>query len=457
METFTIEHVQTISYGNEGKPQEGLSVSVRIFYEALASGWLRDNFSGRGGGTDFMVLLAIALHARPLRGDDLDLLVSLGVASPEDEGRLYARVTDVGLADELGFSDRETIAMAAQRLKRRGLIDIYPLPPDFRDSRGRFQGSKAYVISGDLNRFLSKEVSEGRPHRAGSTRTVGADLRHRAGLTRTVNGDFESHRAGSTPENRGQTRTNIVEEAEAAEEASPPLTPPTDVSAVWQRFAARKGDPDFEPTHRDRLRLREILAEGYSVEQILAGIDLAFDTRPSTAKPVRGFGYVMRYIRRRPPTGQPAGASLTEGQTLIEGQTPIHEPTLAEEPTLTGGQPAGTVAGVSSADDVGLTGVLYLYTEANGREPTSSEKRRLGELVRRYTAEAVAKAIDECVDSGSARHGYLAIKPIRSVLERWEKSKSGLRKRERRNREPREKSSVATDRESSSRWQPDVG
>lgn len=63
---------------------------VSITSDAIASGWFREHFSGRFK-SDFLVLIAIAMHARPLDGDDLELLVSLHMATPEDRFCLYAR------------------------------------------------------------------------------------------------------------------------------------------------------------------------------------------------------------------------------------------------------------------------------------------------------------------------------------------------------------------------------
>jgi hypothetical protein len=73
-----IEYTQSIAYEQDGAPQERLSISVRFTYEAFSSDWVRENFRGRGGPTDFLVMTAIANHARSLNGDDLRLLVSLG-------------------------------------------------------------------------------------------------------------------------------------------------------------------------------------------------------------------------------------------------------------------------------------------------------------------------------------------------------------------------------------------
>ena len=139
---------------------ELLEVSVRILSTAFSSGWYKEHFNSRGN--DFVVLLSIAMHGRPLKGDDLKLLIDLGMAQPEDDGRLYARVTDLGLADELGMSAK-TIQRCAERLQRQGAISILEIPDmttTFRDSHGRFSGSKVYLLSGDLQgRFLEKNVS----------------------------------------------------------------------------------------------------------------------------------------------------------------------------------------------------------------------------------------------------------------------------------------------------------
>jgi hypothetical protein len=83
-----IEHTQSIAYDDDGTPQERLAVSVRFTYEAFSSGWVKEHFRGQGGPTDFLVMTAIANHARPLHGADLRLLVRLGVATEADEGRL---------------------------------------------------------------------------------------------------------------------------------------------------------------------------------------------------------------------------------------------------------------------------------------------------------------------------------------------------------------------------------
>lgn len=221
-----IEYKQTLGFDGQ-RVSESVEVVCKIYYEMLSTGWLRTHLpNSRSRGTDFMTLIALALHARPLRGEDLDLLVSLGAATPEDEGRLYVRVTDLGLSIEMGLK-RDTVAASAARLAEYGLVDIYDLPPDFRDSKGQFAGTKAYLLSGELARVMRPEVlaagNECAPstdtaesanirsmdvaesdddHRARSTGTAKADDDDRAQLTGTVKDD-EGNRAPSMGTARG--------------------------------------------------------------------------------------------------------------------------------------------------------------------------------------------------------------------------------------------------------------
>ena len=50
------------------------NISVRLHAEALTSGWLRDQFTGRSGPLEFMVLMTITLHTQPLTGKILQQL-----------------------------------------------------------------------------------------------------------------------------------------------------------------------------------------------------------------------------------------------------------------------------------------------------------------------------------------------------------------------------------------------
>jgi hypothetical protein len=234
---------------------EVVSVSVRLMSAAITTGWYRLRFAGRGN--DFVILLAIAMHARPLKGEDLNMLVNLHMATREDEGRLYARVSDAALADELGMS-RMTIARATRRLVEDRSIHVVEIPATliaFRDSHGRFNGNKVYLIAGDIqSRFLEKNIEK--VDRATKSRAV------RAGqLTKIYT---------PLPDSRINREDNDDDEEENA----------ALFQHVFSYFARCKGDADYHPSIKEQVALDKLIQDGFRLEQMIAGIDVAF-IRPS--------------------------------------------------------------------------------------------------------------------------------------------------------------------------------
>lgn len=156
-----IEHTQLLELDTEHVYSERVVTRVIETGDALTSGWLRSNFSKNP--VDYLILHGILHHTRPLAGKDYEQLLALKLVTPEDKGRLYARITDIGLADILG-PHRTTIAAAAQRLADKGLIRIAQIPEailrrgGLRDSHGKFEGNCVYLIAGDFGSVLSKET-----------------------------------------------------------------------------------------------------------------------------------------------------------------------------------------------------------------------------------------------------------------------------------------------------------
>ena len=246
------EYQQSLAQESE-KPgwSENVTISVRLLSEAITSGWYRERFASRGN--DFVILLAIAMHARPLKGDDLKLLVSLHMATSADEGRLYARVSDIALADELGLS-RMTIGRATRRLAEDGSIAIVEVPAEltaFRDSHGRFNGTKVLLIAGDMHsRFLEKGIENTNR----DTKSVTA----------------EDHRAIKYSKPAPDLRINVPDD-EDDEEVVTVL-----IESIFSYFARRKGSPDYHPTLKEQAALEKLLGDGFTFEQIVEGIEVAF-------------------------------------------------------------------------------------------------------------------------------------------------------------------------------------
>jgi hypothetical protein len=146
------------------------------------------------------------------------------------------------------------------------VIEIPDANVFFRDSHGRFNGSKVYLIAGDLqNRFLEKHVEKN--DRWTKSPTV-------EGHRRTKSPSVEPHRWTKSPATRTKVRTNIIDE-EDEEEDSTALG-----EGVFAYFAKRKGSSDYQPTVKEQAALEKLLADGFTFEQIIAGIDAAF-SRPS--------------------------------------------------------------------------------------------------------------------------------------------------------------------------------
>jgi hypothetical protein len=245
---------------------ENFSVSVRLLSEAITSGWYRARYSSHGN--DFVILLAIAMHARPLKGDDLDMLVNLHMVKSSDEGRLYARVSDVALADELGMS-RTTVARACQRLAADKSINILEIPKmfsAFRDSHGRFNGTKVYLIAGDIqSRFLEKSIEKVN-HAAKRGTDELADDSDSFTKSRTLNANRESNNDRSAQD----SRINVLEKEEDEEVATPTI------ARIFAYFAKRKADPDYHPTIKEQIALEKLIKDGFTYEHIVAGIEVAF-------------------------------------------------------------------------------------------------------------------------------------------------------------------------------------
>ncbi|MBN1668512.1 MAG: hypothetical protein JW862_15565, partial [Anaerolineales bacterium] len=271
-----LEYQQSLSYSSTRPAwSEEVTISVRILSEAITSGWYAENFGKRA--LDFVVLIALVMHSRPLTGADLALFIQLGLATKSDEGRLYARVTDKGLARELHV-DRDTVGACATRLHKHQFITIAQLPEgmDFHDSRGQYAGSKIYLVSGELQNLLQKGIS----HRAEIFPTVTSFSADRAETFRTADNNPSPHRAENNRIGAENLRINIDDDDSADGEVNGSAAEIPISNIVFMHFSSRKGVTDYNPTNNERDALDGLLKEGFTLEQILGAIDAAF-ARPS--------------------------------------------------------------------------------------------------------------------------------------------------------------------------------
>lgn len=269
------EYQQSLAYAEGQSWSEALDVSVRILSEALSTGWYRATFGK--DSKSFLVLIAIVMHARPLRGDDLALLVRLGMATLADEGRLYARVTDIGLAAELGFH-RSTVADCAAKLAKLRALRPVRIPEHlaFRDSHGQFAGAKVYLISGELENIFQKEVAprSGRDYRAGKSSTDRAGFSGSCAEKVSINIDSDSD--------------DVVGNVRHANGKNLP--------AALAYFAYATHKVHYQPGEKEHQALNELIADGYHLDtEIIPGINRAVE---HAKEPVQKFTYCAKVIRQ---------------------------------------------------------------------------------------------------------------------------------------------------------------
>ena len=375
------EYQQSLSFTAGASWSEQVAVSVRILSEAFSSGWYRETFGK--DAKSFIVLMAIVMHARPLRGEDLELLIRLGMATREDEGRLYARVTDLGLADELGIH-RVTISQCAEKLAGKGAIRIAAIPEgyEFRDSRGQYAGSKVYIVSGSLDSILQKGIA------------------HRVEKTDTVEPPESSHGVEKTDTDRvRKPDINIDSDSDSDEEDVNGVTAALPPALAY--FAERRDTPGYCPTEKENQALQSLLMDGFDLEtEIFPGIDRAIEKAKS---PIGSFNYCAQVIRQmrkeaqaeqekreqREPAPVVIPPNLAEAaQILTEVVDKPDRATLARLTAMTNQCEAAAAA----EDSTGGKWVADAITEAFGRANPQYVLSYAGKILQSWVAQGRCKA-----------------------------------------------------------------
>lgn len=437
-QVIQFEYQQSLSYASDrSRWSESISVAVRIMSEAITSGWYCQEFGNRGN--DFVILISIAMHARPLKGSDLELLIKLNMASPDDEGRLYARVSDKALADELGMN-RITISRATERLAADEAIKILQIPEHivaFRDSHGQFKGTKVFLLSGDIqNQFIEKEVGpvkQSKKHRVTKSSTVGSS--HRVTKSNNYATEVSTNRLFDSDlrleEEEKENPTPSVDKSPTPREKLHELVKTLDspISMVVAEFANRCNNANYYPTPKEIAAVQNLISEGFQLEtEILAGISKAFEkakTPPNTLM------YVDRVVRQN-------RIEASSGYT----KPPANQP-LIIDPDLV------------SATEI-LTSASYEISEAVlarlrlMAERSDQAARVAGSTGVQWLTDALRTAL------GVSKNGAL-INYADSVLDSWIQNGKQQPQKKTQKRGKNEKPTVAARASGSTRWPSDVG
>ena len=163
--------------------------------------------------------------------------------------------------------------------------------------------------------------------------------------------------------------------------------------AVWRHFRALSG-AEREPSPKEQELLRELLAEGYTAEQICAAMEEVFaNFRPKfPGDRIQSLAYCVPRIRELKPAGQEGGGEF--GRGLEEAEK--------------------------------------LWTQINGAPPNAFEQEELTKLARRCDAVARRAPYPELAASGgagwvaaaiadAARAGsrFIAVRRVEVIIDRW--------------------------------------
>jgi hypothetical protein len=186
-----------------------------------------------------------------------------------------------------------------------------------------------------------------------------AENGHRVTKSSTV----DDHRASEYSRLAPNSRTNIIDEEDEEEECT------AQIDQVFTYFAHRKGDPQYHPTSKENSALDKLLTEGFTIEQIIAGIDAAF-SRPSRP---RYFTHCAAIARDLVHSQQESRTMETRTQLASAGSPETHEPDALER---TDQLPAETLPDPVEVIETALARAVDVY-RSTGREIT-------GDLLARF-------------------------------------------------------------------------
>jgi hypothetical protein len=373
---ISIKYEQSLAFASEQGWQSGRTVFVQLFDSMVSSGLL-----AQLTGNAFKVLSALGLAASPLGlGSEQDLaffqdLVAAGIVAAEDQGKLFCCVLHDELVRRTGIS-KNTLSRCTAELEGHGMVEkreirkpdgtryniFFILPASHLDKynthRPRTQGTRSEPVPIFGTGFSAEPVPE----------------------------------IGTVP----KTGRNFI--------LPPPTTPTTtqgatgqmvtgfDRDAVLAYFARRKGVGSYRATAHDEKKLALLQESGYSQDEILAAIDLAFDSLAPDAPPIRMFSYCATVALATPP----------RGLSPIEGE----QNTTTERPRDPVSPPSATASGKPDTPSV-LKYVMRLYESEIG-PVTPLIEDELRTLVAQYPdPDAWDTAFREAVRANVAQLRYV--------------------------------------------------
>jgi hypothetical protein len=292
---ISIKYEQSLAFAGEEGWQTGRTVFVQLFDSMVSSGLL-----AQLTGNAFKVLSALGLAASPLgTGSEqaeafFQDLVRAGIVLPQDRGRLFCCVLHHELMRRTGIS-KNTLSRCTAELEEQGMVEKRDVPGE---------GTKRYNIYFILPASHLDKYNTHRPSFRATNVAAVPKIGTAPGDAIPKTGTAYRPEAVPDPGMVPKTGTNLI---------FPPTTTSTTTAATGQvvtgfdrhavlaYFARRKGVGRYRATAHDEKKLALLQEGGYSQEEILAAIDLAFNSLPPDAPPIRMFSYCATVALATPP------------------------------------------------------------------------------------------------------------------------------------------------------------
>jgi hypothetical protein len=294
---ISIKYEHSLAFAGAEGWQTGCTVFVQLFDSMVSSGLL-----AQLTGNAFKVLSALGLAASPLGvGSEQDLaffqgLVAAGIVATEDRGKLFCCVLHDELVRRTGIS-KNTLSRCTAELEGHGMVE----KREARKPDGTRYNIFFILPASHLDKYNTHHP------RAQSAASEPIPI-FGTGFAEKPVPEIETNYRDPT------TTTTLTSPSEGF-----------DRDAVLAYFARRKGVGRYRPTAHDEKKLALLQESGYSQEEILTAIDLAFDSLPPDAPPIRMFSYCATVALTTPPRRLPP-AEGDKSATTERAQGPASPP-----------------------------------------------------------------------------------------------------------------------------------
>ncbi len=406
---LSIEQDQRIDLTVDGRAVRGNETYIREYVGVIESGLM-----ARMSNAAYKILHALALRARilgdprrPRADEEFKELQQLGIVTARDKGLLFCFTSREQLMEDTGIGSVHTVDAAMLELSEIRIVKRVSSGQP-RLGRGWF-GPNVYLIHPES--FIAKFSGEGAREAVSASRNGEQKLLPARGtessLRNTVNRTLKIN-------NNQQQEENEI---------------------ISKHFAASVGQESYAPSEKEIRKIAVLLAEGYTVEQICAGITRAVRRAQATGRQVHSLAYCIPEVRsatveleRKTEAGTP---KPTPGTTLVPnaGQPRTEFSTAV----LTRAEDRGICdLDQLAGEDAELRELLEIVQERNPRRGLQkSDVRAWQVLALRFRDLAAARgttpiglvtqAVLKGIEANSDHAGYFAPRLAETILDEWQR------------------------------------